>query len=128
MKKNLRFPPPEITVIGIGAIRKYLLAAHKASKYIWESKVLFIGEGGVGKTTLFEVLNGRPFNKNEQGTVGIEIGSLDLPHPEKEDVTMRLNCWDFAGQDFNHAMHQFFSQQPRPLPLGLERAARLAAR
>lgn len=105
---SLRFPPPEVANIGESATMRYLKSAYSGSQKLWESKCLLVGEGGVRKTTLFEVLNGRPFDQHEPGTVGIEIGPLDLPHPEKADVTMRLNCWDFAGQDFNHAMHQFF--------------------
>ena len=105
---SLRFPPEEIVALDVEAIRSFLRAALKGSDYVWESKVLLVGEGGVGKTTLFEVLNGRPFDAHEEGTVGIVIGPLDLPHPTEPDVTMRLNCWDFAGQDFNHATHQFF--------------------
>ena len=105
---DLRFPPPEILSLGSEAIVRFLTAARQQSSYQWESKCLFVGEGGVGKTCLYNVLNGRPCQENEEGTVGIEIGPLTLPHPEKEDVTIQLNCWDFAGQDFNHAMHQFF--------------------
>jgi len=77
---------------------------------VWESKLLLVGEGAVGKTWLYEALNGRMSggNRKEEGaTIGIEIGPLDLPHPSSPEL-MRLNCWDFAGQDINHATHQFF--------------------
>lgn len=100
--------PVEIIRLGINAVKKYLSLIQTKYKDIWESKLLLIGEGGVGKTTLLQVLNNYPFNHDEIGTVGIEISTFDLPHPEKDHISMQLNCWDFAGQDFNHAMHQFF--------------------
>ncbi|MEM7538767.1 MAG: COR domain-containing protein, partial [Chloroflexota bacterium] len=105
---NLTFPPQEIVAIGTPAVKNYLRAAHDGSQHIWHSKALIIGEGGVGKTCLYNALNGRYATEYEEGTVGIEIGPLNLAHPTEPDVTMHLSCWDFAGQDFNHATHQFF--------------------
>ena len=81
---------------------------------MWESKALFVGEGGVGKTWLYEALNGRlrgGLQTADTGTVGIEIGPLLLHHPQHRDITMHLNCWDFSGQAVNHATHQFFFSQ-----------------
>lgn len=105
---SLRFPTEEIVELGVKAIRSFLRASHIKGRRVWESKVLFVGEGAVGKTTLYNVLDGASFNEHEQGTVGIEIGDLHLPHPDLPGIEMQLNCWDFAGQDFNHATHQFF--------------------
>ena len=31
-----------------------------------------------------------------------------LPHPDRAEVTMALNVWDFGGQEIYHATHQFF--------------------
>jgi internalin A len=106
----LRFPPTDIAELGSKAILRYLSAADSASEIVWESKLLLVGEGAVGKTWLYEALNGRMSGgsrKEDGATIGIEIGPLDLPHPKSSEV-MRLNCWDFAGQDINHATHQFF--------------------
>jgi hypothetical protein len=40
-------------------------------------------------------------------THGIELGRLDLPHP-KFDQSIRLNSWDFGGQEVYRITHQFF--------------------
>ncbi len=105
---DLRFPPEEIVALGTKGVMNYLRAAHAGSTHVWESKLLIVGEGGVGKTSLFNALNGKFLKGYETGTVGIEIGDLFLPYPGKVDIEMHLNCWDFAGQDFNYATHQFF--------------------
>lgn len=108
---QFRFPPSDVIELETDAILRYLRAAGQGEEIVWESKLLLVGEGAVGKTWLYEALNNRPAGgnrKNDGATIGIEIGSLDLPHPTIGDVLMRLNCWDFAGQDINHATHQFF--------------------
>ena len=74
---------------------------------MWESKLLVVGEGGVGKTELIQALHGRSFNADQEGTVGIKISELNVTR-QADHTMMRLNAWDFAGQDFNHATHQLF--------------------
>jgi len=111
---SFRFPPADVVELGGLATLRYLRAARVGATEVWESKLLVVGEGAVGKTWLYEALNGRVEGGNRYGdgaTVGIEIGLLDLRHPNDPAVTMRLNCWDFAGQDINHATHQFFFSQ-----------------
>jgi small GTP-binding protein len=104
----LTSPPPEIVEQGTQAILTYLREQLQDSQQQWVSKLLVVGEGGVGKTSLLRVLLGEAFNTQESTTHGIEIRSLNLVHPTKADVTMQLNTWDFAGQEINHATHQFF--------------------
>jgi len=108
---QFRFPPTDVIELETDAILRYLRAVDQGEEIVWESKLLLVGEGAVGKTWLYEALNNRPSGGNRKGdgaTIGIEIGPLNLAHPDKENVVMRLNCWDFAGQDINHATHQFF--------------------
>ena len=108
---QLRFPPLDIAELGAKATSRYLRAVGEEAETVWESKMLLVGEGQTGKTWLYEALNGRfkgGERKEDTGTIGIEIGTLELPHPVRPGVTMRLNTWDFAGQEINHATHQFF--------------------
>jgi len=80
----------------------------EASSQQWVSKLLVVGEGGVGKTSLLRALRGEPFEPQLETTHGIRIESQELAHPTQVDVTMQLNCWDFGGQEIYHATHQFF--------------------
>ena len=101
-------PPPEIVAQGPPAILAYLRERLEAGKRQWISKMLVVGEGGVGKTSLLRALRGKKFKSDLATTHGIEIDSLNIEHPTEPGVTMELNCWDFGGQEIYHATHQFF--------------------
>ena len=46
-------------------------------------------------------MTGREPSEGEPTTQGvnIDIESLRIPHPEKGGVEIRLNAWDFGGQE-----------------------------
>ncbi|RPJ19448.1 MAG: hypothetical protein EHM33_30260, partial [Chloroflexi bacterium] len=80
---------------------------------LYEAKLVLVGEGNVGKTTLLKALKGRKDEapqKNEPTTHGVEIDihGLRLPHPAQDGVEIQLNAWDFGGQDVYRVTHQFF--------------------
>ncbi len=66
-----------------------------------ESKLILIGDGGAGKTSLVKRLLKQDFNPQESQTHGININTLTI-----NDI--KLHCWDFGGQQIMHATHQFF--------------------
>ncbi len=70
-----------------------------------ELKILFVGEGDVGKTSLLKRLTQNTFNPNEPKTPGINIQPWRLPNG---DQSIQLNLWDFGGQRVMHSTHQFF--------------------
>ncbi len=70
-----------------------------------EAKVLLIGEGSVGKTSLIRRILFNDFNLHENKTHGINIQSFNV---EINQQTIKLNLWDFGGQEIMHATHQFF--------------------
>ncbi|WP_100900079.1 leucine-rich repeat domain-containing protein [Nostoc flagelliforme] len=107
-KNPLTSPPPEIVEQGTQAILTYLRERLQDSQRQWISKLLIVGEGGVGKTSLLRALRGEKFDTQESTTHGIEIKWLDLSHPSKAGTTMHLKTWDFGGQEIYHATHQFF--------------------
>ena len=105
---RLTSPPPEIVKQGSQAVMAYLRGILKESDWQWVSKLILVGEGGVGKTALLRSLRGEPFNEHSSTTHGIAVSALNLLHPTKEGVTMDLKTWDFGGQEIYHATHQFF--------------------
>lgn len=71
-----------------------------------EAKLIVVGRGAVGKTSVVNRLIHRKF-EDERKTEGIRITEWPLTVGEKRD-TVRLNVWDFGGQEIMHATHQFF--------------------
>jgi len=104
----LSTPPSEVVEQGTAAILAYLRERLTAGRREWISKLLVVGEGGVGKSALLRSLRGEPFDPQLPSTHGIRIEPLELEHPTEDGVTMQLNCWDFGGQEIYHATHQFF--------------------
>ncbi|MCP4700859.1 MAG: GTPase [Gammaproteobacteria bacterium] len=100
--------PPEIRDQGQAGIWDYLKERAAGCERQWISKLLAVGEGGVGKTSLLRALRGEDFVQGLETTHGIAVDALRLPHPSKQGVEMVLNAWDFGGQDIYHATHQFF--------------------
>ncbi|MCX6849800.1 MAG: TIR domain-containing protein [Verrucomicrobia bacterium] len=71
-----------------------------------EVKMLLVGRGGAGKTSLVERLMRNTFNKEQKSTAGIALQDWRLPCPGGDAVMVHV--WDFAGQVIAHATHQFF--------------------
>ncbi len=110
--------PPEILARerDAQAILNYLLERQEAPPLpLNEAKLILVGQGGVGKTSLVKRLLGQGFDEAENQTEGINIEtwSLDVNRPQQGvapsmGVPITLNIWDFGGQEIMHATHQFF--------------------
>jgi internalin A len=70
-----------------------------------EAKMLVVGQGSVGKTSLVRLLTEGKFDPGENKTEGIDIRPWEI---EVNEQKVRLNVWDFGGQEIMHATHQFF--------------------
>jgi internalin A len=70
-----------------------------------EVKLIVVGRGGAGKTSLIKRLKGEPFDPHEGETHGINIRELEL---YCADGPVQARVWDFGGQHVLHAMHEFF--------------------
>ena len=71
-----------------------------------EAKLILVGRGGVGKSSLVNRLLNKKFDDSMPQTQGIDIRNWEIELKEWEKV--RLNIWDFGGQEIMHATHQFF--------------------
>lgn len=87
------------------AIRNYVLSLSEGTKNLNEVKVIIVGDGGAGKTSLLKLLTKEKFNPNESQTHGINIKYLNL---RVNNRTIKYRLWDFGGQEIMHATHQFF--------------------
>ncbi len=111
-------PPVEVAKQGNEAILRYfeektrLETAHGAQAAnikVREAKVLLVGQGKSGKTSLRYKLENPEAIMPAPGdtTRGIEITRLNEKMPHTGEP-LRLNLWDFGGQDVQHYAHQFF--------------------
>jgi internalin A len=71
-----------------------------------EVKVLLLGNGGVGKTQLCRRLRGLPFDPIPT-THGVQLGQTTVELDGFQEP-VRLNLWDFGGQDIYHGSHTLF--------------------
>ncbi len=69
-----------------------------------EAKLILVGRGAVGKTTLVHQLVHEKFVAKHK-TRGIKVSQWEVPG-EAGDVTAHV--WDFGGQEIMHGTHQFF--------------------
>jgi internalin A len=101
-------PPIEIVNRGTQSILNYFKELEKGVESLYEAKLLIVGEGGAGKTSLMnKILNEDCYlNPYEPSTKGIEINPFYFDTHEKRQF--RINIWDFGGQEIYHATHQFF--------------------
>ncbi|MGA7732422.1 MAG: COR domain-containing protein, partial [Chloroflexia bacterium] len=102
--------PPEIVAQGSKAILEYLWGLRSDALVRYEAKLLLVGGGGTGKSSILNALQDKPFIEGRNTTHGIDVVQWPVEHPYlKRQIT--LNVWDFGGQDIYHATHQFFLTQ-----------------
>ncbi|UKO97556.1 COR domain-containing protein [Nostoc sp. UHCC 0870] len=108
---NLQIPPEILgdSWIKLGnptkIISYYFSLAAEQEKPLNEAKVLLVGQGSVGKTSLLKRLIHDLYDPHENKTEGINIQNWQVT---LNDQPIRLNVWDFGGQEIMHATHQFF--------------------
>ncbi|MEU4337342.1 COR domain-containing protein [Micromonospora lupini] len=103
--------PPEVlaaAVEGTEALLAFLEDVATDGISISEAKLLFVGAGEAGKSSLLGALRGEPWRDRHQ-TQGMEIKPLLVTHAGRE---ITLNGWDFGGQQAYQPAHQLFFSAP----------------
>ncbi|MEK6260314.1 MAG: COR domain-containing protein [Planctomycetota bacterium] len=70
-----------------------------------EVRLLLVGRGRVGKTSLLKALRSEQPNEKEPETPGITVQPLELNCVKGTAIG---HVWDFGGQEFLHGTHQIF--------------------
>lgn len=104
----LQRPPLEIARRGHQAIMAWFDAQRETQHPLNEVKVLLVGAGGAGKTSLVRALMGQDHDPHEPTTHGIRIEHWMCPGDQGE---VQVHFWDFGGQEIMHATHQFFMSE-----------------
>jgi len=123
LRKNKLPVPPEILnkrYIPQTILDYYFSVISGQKKPINEIKLIFVGQGSVGKTSLIQRILHNTFDPNQTKTEGISInqwsvdssqlavGSKNQEPSTDDSQPIKLNIWDFGGQEIMHATHQFF--------------------
>jgi len=105
-----RHPPLEIVAEGRQSVLDYFAELEKGSSAFYESKLILVGNGRVGKTSLVRRLLDDTFDEKEPSTHAIQlrkIGWEDL-FEAPFGKPLNIHIWDFGGQDIYHATHRVF--------------------
>jgi internalin A len=86
-------------------ILTYYFENQRAARPLNEVKLLLVGRGESGKSSIRDRLVFNTFDPHKQETPGIQIDPWSLTCGRQ---TVLVRVWDFAGQEITHATHQFF--------------------
>ena len=82
----------------------------KKDEKIHELKVILVGNSGVGKTNLINILTGRKF---EQSIMTTTISTYVEKKMEMGNKKYNLEIWDTAGQEKFHSLTKLFIKESR---------------
>ena len=117
---TLKTPPPEICKQGFDAVKAYFEAG--AKKEIHRLKVLIVGTGGAGKTSIVENLFAKETEKGiltgdlkdtkgrRRTTIGVDVKLLVmiLKGDGTKSSDIEFSLWDFGGQEDYYQTHSLF--------------------
>lgn len=99
-------PPIEIVKQGNEAILYLENIAEQGAETINEAKLIIVGEGKTGKTTLSNKLIDPDYDLEKNPTD--ETHGINVHEGLEITPGFRANLWDFGGQDLQYMTHQFF--------------------
>ncbi len=102
-------PPVSIAQQGNEAILRWFAEQKRVgTQKVNEARLLLLGQGGSGKTTLKEKLRDKNAKMPEPDatTLGIEVTLM--PHQTSDGGDFTVHVWDFGGQNIQKYAHQFF--------------------
>lgn len=85
----------------------YRYSQSETKKLIRECKVIFLGDGEAGKSSLIERILYDTFDPCKRATDGIHISPWN-PYKDGPKQDIRLRIMDFGGQAIMHSMHRCF--------------------
>ena len=77
----------------------------KIMKTVREGKIIFLGDGGVGKTSLINRIVSDCFDPDSRSTDGVEMKRWETV---VDGIPFTLRILDFGGQEILHSMHRCF--------------------
>lgn len=93
-------------------IRRYWQDLAQGKTQLYQAKLILVGNGRVGKTSLVQRWLDNRFDPEQSSTHAIQLRRHVLPQLAQDEALehVKLNIWDFGGQDIYHATHRLFMQ------------------
>jgi hypothetical protein len=103
----LQFPPSSVIELGAETVESYYKAVEEFGHApLSEGRIIVIGDGSAGKSSLIERILYNTFELGKSQTNGIKIEKLQINHSDNRPL--KFHIWDFGGQEIQHAVHKFF--------------------
>lgn len=93
--------------LGLYDLKQFLRAFGNSPSECRVAKLVVVGEGNIGKSSLIAALRGEPFVENRETTHGICQVRIPFAAPN-DDPVGDLVAWDFGGQEVYRVTHPFF--------------------
>ena len=111
--KNNPLPIPPETLADPKNVKAIFaaIAGLETGQRLNEAKMLVVGDGKVGKSSVVDQLLYGTFDPKKQTTLGVDINDemkVVQSEVKGEGEPVKLNIWDFGGQEIQHSTHQFF--------------------
>ncbi|MBB5874185.1 Leucine-rich repeat (LRR) protein/GTPase SAR1 family protein [Allocatelliglobosispora scoriae] len=94
---------------GADELGSLLRSLQREGEEVREAKLVLVGEGEVGKSSLLAALRGEEFIDGRLTTHGVEVKPVGI---EVYGQPATLNGWDFGGQPFYRPTHQLYFTAP----------------
>lgn len=108
-------PLPETVLhaasLGWEALSQYLQSLEQQTDSCLEAKLILVGEGNVGKSTMVSRLRGEEFVRDRPTTHGISRSTVVVDRAGSDTQKVTLHAWDFGGQEIYRVTHPFYFSQ-----------------
>jgi len=92
---------------GIDAIRNYFKKNENELSTFYGVKIIVVGDGEVGKTTIVKNLEAICCREDHPSTIGLEVKEFNFSSPNL-DEGLKFKIWDFGGQGKYRTVQQLF--------------------
>ncbi|CAD5120949.1 DgyrCDS9499 [Dimorphilus gyrociliatus] len=103
---SLKTPPREIASKGEAVIMGYMRRLHEGSVECRRTKLMLVGLGGAGKTSLIRKMTQSEEDTESEETLPDVTDGIDIKTWKINSI--EYSIWDFAGQEVYYNTHQFF--------------------
>ena len=83
-------------------------------KKLYKVNAVFLGESGVGKTSIIRRLLGQEFDENVQSTIGVSphlFPNIKFINEEEDNSEIEIQIWDTAGQEQYRSVSKIIVQR-----------------